>query len=154
MREKLVLVSVSQSYVGITPACAGKTVWLTLVLSLAWDHPRVCGKNRVEITTTNGTAGSPPRVREKQALPGFPNNQFGITPACAGKTVLVFVLSKSIQDHPRVCGKNSNSMRPSPSASGSPPRVREKPVEIFLMLPYFGITPACAGKTSRKRWYR
>ena len=30
---------------------------------------------------------------------------------------------------------------------GSPPRVRGKPSQIYLLLLYHGITPACAGKT-------
>ena len=153
MREKPFLNVSDGRNGGITPACAGKTRTVGCLSTLPKDHPRVCGKNHDSAEQKITQEGSPPRVREKPVTSLSKALGGRITPACAGKTVLVFVLSKSIQDHPRVCGKNSNSMRPSPSASGSPPRVREKPVEIFLMLPYFGITPACAGKTSSKRWY-
>ena len=30
--------------IGITPACAGKRVWLAAYITSARDHPRVCGE--------------------------------------------------------------------------------------------------------------
>ena len=52
---------------------------------------------------------------------------FGITPACAGKTVIDFVSDSQSKDHPRVCGKNLSNFASFFDVVGSPPRVREKP---------------------------
>ena len=46
VREKLTLPKSSSDWIGITPACAGKTISFYLPLLEHWDHPRVCGKNR------------------------------------------------------------------------------------------------------------
>ena len=93
--------------------------------------------------------------------------RFGITPACAGKTLRYILIRRSRGDHPRVCGENSP--RPFPvlrpgdhprvcgenyneyygniRTTGSPPRVRGKQTNFSPMKCYARITPACAGKT-------
>ncbi len=72
----------------ITPACAGKTsdVW-------HWpfpkqDHPRMCGKDPARPLGTTATWGSPPHVRERHVVFTLRRLTPGITPACAGKTVM------------------------------------------------------------------
>ena len=55
--------------------------------------------------------------------------------------------SRCQRDHPRVCGKNSLPMFAVTTVPGSPPRVREKPVDCSKTNPWTRITPACAGKT-------
>ena len=35
----------NHGYMGITPACAGKTCRVYLTTVDAWDHPRMCGKD-------------------------------------------------------------------------------------------------------------
>ena len=49
----------------ITPACAGKTVFLVQMMKHHQDHPRVCGKNVRYYRQILSVPGSPPRVREK-----------------------------------------------------------------------------------------
>ena len=115
------------------------------------DHPRVCGKNKVAVTTTDRSLGSPPRVREKLTIIDPLEAGAGITPACAGKTFLFgrrLVLSG---DHPRVCGKNKNFLTSSIKSVGSPPRVREKLANLSFCLFRPWITPACAGKTDMSK---
>ena len=73
----------------------------------------------------------------------------GITPACAGKTSSVKLSLNIIQDHPRVCGKNSFLTLGNAIGVGSPPRVREKLPETGEAGTKLGITPACAGKTQK-----
>ena len=72
----------------------------------------------------------------------------GITPACAGKrggrTVSFFL----IRDHPRVCGEKKVMPKQGRKQEGSPPRVRGKVARRGLAFSGFGITPACAGKSS------
>ena len=107
----------------------------------------MCGKNALEKRLVKCLKGSPPRVREKLTLYfpiPFPTR---ITPACAGKTHYIIDGRYLKQDHPRVCGKNSEYSSNSPLSGGSPPRVREKLVRSKSGNQGYGITPACAGKT-------
>ena len=132
---------------GITPACAGKTTPGNLSAPCAGDHPRVCGENAISRLRALAGSGSPPRVRGKHGGCVKMDDLRGITPACAGKTIPVPLISRRAQDHPRVCGENSFRRRRDLSAGGSPPRVRGKPGIDLFGVEDFGITPACAGKT-------
>ena len=106
VREKLRTWEQTCLKLRITPACAGKT-WVTRKVTLVdWDHPRVCGKNKIIRGIHSWIKGSPPRVREKRVIIHNAKAPTGITPACAGKT--------------RTAAKKIASL------VGSPPRVREK----------------------------
>ena len=52
-------------YLGITPACAGRTLKFFYYFFIHEDHPRVCGKNIYVLVSTIELVGSPPRVREE-----------------------------------------------------------------------------------------
>ena len=54
--------------IGITPACAGKTIPPQLQFPLVQDHPRVCGENLHFTHSKNPLRGSPPRVRGKRKI--------------------------------------------------------------------------------------
>ena len=94
------------NYEGITPACAGKTGFPSRTSTVSKDHPRVCGENSASGSTPCKITGSPPRVRGKLALGERLNTDLGITPACAGKTVILSNRECITKDHPRVCGEN------------------------------------------------
>ena len=70
---------------GITPACAGKRTQIKIAHGLHRDHPRVCGEKNNISFETGLKAGSPPRVRGKEAEAEQRAKDEGITPACAGK---------------------------------------------------------------------
>ena len=70
-----------------------------------------------------------------------------ITPARAGKTARRPRSRPQSADHPRACGENPGEKLLFHDFSGSPPRVRGKPVQSFGLLDDVGITPARAGKT-------
>ena len=126
VREKPLVISLRRYTVGITPACAGKTLERESS-RLSWeDHPRVCGKNLEYLLETLTLWGSPPRVREKPVSGFVVVSNVGITPACAGKTHYPSVECCQAEDHPRVCGKNASLERFWTTTWGSPPRVREK----------------------------
>ena len=127
MREKQNVDQLTYGNSGITPACAGKTGARTHSHESHQDHPRVCGKNYLQKLQMPRCLGSPPRVREKHLLPNKHLLQLGITPACAGKTLL--------------------KQKGSDAREGSPPRVREKQPSTSEAVTPTGITPACAGKT-------
>ena len=149
MREKLLFKKDNYFCSGITPACAGKTKKTLDAIADGGDHPRVCGKNRLTPKRSMIPWGSPPRVREKRNSEMVFKSYSGITPACAGKTATVKSSSKFSEDHPRVCGKNYAKIYDAVDGTGSPPRVREKLNQWVKAYQDFGITPACAGKTTR-----
>ena len=126
VREKRATRLSHSSFFRITPACAGKTKGVYHLPTDHRDHPRVCGKNFSLCYQHTGLVGSPPRVREKQFCIVQDLTSSGITPACAGKTVIVVRPHISVRDHPRVCGKNLILSALLLLGLGSPPRVREK----------------------------
>ena len=140
--------------IGITPACAGKTMVQVQLVALPRDHTRVCGKNVTIAALEISCVGSHPRVREKHRQTANLLVLFGITPACAGKTYYVWLGFWPIQDHTRVCGKNLAVNVLPLWVIGSHPRVREKQIPSAIRRPLVRITPACAGKTYHKLlWY-
>ena len=91
----------------ITPACAGKS-WLPLPPSAGGgDHPRVCGEKGSLSVRQHRGRGSPPRVRGKDCHGVRGVVVFGITPACAGKSLFECLEAGGAEDHPRVCGEKT-----------------------------------------------
>ena len=133
----------------ITPAHAGKTGSFRLLPRCSADHPRACGENFAVLVEGYVEVGSPPRMRGKLLSKRLKGTLLRITPAHAGKTKADRERSLAISDHPRACGENSRISHRTAFATGSPPRMRGKPV--FQCDPYIvrRITPAHAGKTSR-----
>ena len=113
--------------IGITPACAGKTLQSLSPSPYTQDHPRVCGENQGRGRRAVRRGGSPPRVRGKLFHEGGADHRRRITPACAGKTIDARLDEWCDEDHPRVCGENSTICRRCAHIIGSPPRVRGKP---------------------------
>ena len=129
----------------ITPACAGITYIESIAPDAGWDHPRVCGNYFFLRSTSRScrdhprvcgnyckafssaviTSGSPPRVRELLRIDFEETDFSGITPACAGITILTSFLKCLIRDHPRVCGNYVRDVPIFHKHTGSPPRVRE-----------------------------
>ena len=91
--------------------------------------------------------GSPPRVRGKVSGMDVYRPKDGITPACAGKSLLPWVATDPERDHPRVCGEKFRDENVDNAAVGSPPRVRGKVACKDGSAITFRITPACAGKS-------
>ena len=132
----------------ITPACAGKSRPPVCANCNTWDHPRVCGEKNCGSKLAFRTIGSPPRVRGKAEAFKALLVAAGITPACAGKRMVLAVLDRSIRDHPRVCGEKCRGRSCWCFRLGSPPRVRGKVQKVRHSRFFAGITPACAGKRS------
>ena len=131
----------------ITPACAGKSPnWFYSRLS-GRDHPRVCGEKWLWRSCFSAPCGSPPRVRGKDLGAGVDCCRSGITPACAGKRMIIVPVGETHRDHPRVCGEKLPRRQFSGRYEGSPPRVRGKVHPIHCPHGISRITPACAGKS-------
>ena len=106
------------------------------------------GKDLVFVKSSTLSLGSPPRAREGPSAFHFSMFGDGITPACAGRTLVEFSLRCRCRDHPRVRGKDSSLLSCISNRSGSPPRAREGHLSDILFLSVYRITPACAGRTA------
>ena len=125
VREPRAAISGGEFLAGITPACAGTTLQFSENCVKRWDHPRVCGNHRFNKSSANSCRGSPPRVREPLFRLSMPYLLMGITPACAGTTLLALFNLIVMRDHPRVCGNHATAATTTNVVEGSPPRVRE-----------------------------
>mgnify|MGYP006882881248 CR=1 FL=1 len=139
-----------QRQTGITPACAGKRAMDALPSFPAGDHPRVCGEKAPRHLALCCILGSPPRVRGKARHLVRGAVKRGITPACAGKREPPPAFRACGRDHPRVCGEKRAARRAAAGRAGSPPRVRGKVNDIRFRKTNSGITPACAGKSTKQ----
>ena len=137
--------------VGITPAYAGKSWGRARTSSRRRDHPRVCGEKYTCPLMSLSSGGSPPRMRGKGLGISMSDYSDGITPAYAGKRMLVGECPKPLWDHPRVCGEKSWTPALCAVCLGSPPRVRGKGPRRGPRPLACGITPACAGKRGQRK---
>ena len=154
MRGKALLEKLLFRLCRITPARAGKSLFVSWDFCFIWDHPRACGEKPPTCRNSCLSLGSPPRVRGKAAARPIMNPCSGITPARAGKRLQISVVSMAGRDHPRACGEKFPLWFARWSILGSPPRVRGKVAGEVLLHPEAGITPARAGKRNaqvRKR---
>ena len=131
----------------ITPAGAGKTSSSYRTTIHLQDHPRRCGENLLIFATASSRAGSPPQVRGKLSFTVEPRKQYRITPAGAGKTLIVMLSRPLVWDHPRRCGENQTKPVTIRMSIGSPPQVRGKLYNCRCAMGTRRITPAGAGKT-------
>ena len=132
---------------GITPAFAGRTYFFADSVYISQDHPRMCGKDYLLLNNLARNIGSPPHVREGLQETVEEVAETGITPACAGRTQTMKMPTRLFQDHPRMCGKDSEGRFKASAELGSPPHVREGPFLFLLLQRSSRITPACAGRT-------
>ena len=126
VRGKAASADVGFRNLGITPACAGKSVCTLDIAGFPEDHPRVCGEKTVRKEEARRNPGSPPRVRGKVHRFSLSCPAHGITPACAGKSNVPALVQVHDQDHPRVCGEKKKMNARKDKHMGSPPRVRGK----------------------------
>src|SRR5690606_34686635 len=90
-------------------------------------------------------AGSPPRARGARRRGRGQAGRRGITPACAGSTVMTLTDAALRTDHPRVRGEHGVMADVKPGKAGSPPRARGAQTTERQPRSTIGITPACAG---------
>ena len=175
MRGKEVFYCYFSCFFGITPAYAGKSSTCCRWKSGRRDHPRVCGEKLLFFLLHVVNQGSPPRMRGKvlnhsdplitrRITPAYAGKRCwrgfsaclggGITPAYAGKSVKRDEFARVERDHPRVCGEKYSTTFTCKCGLGSPPRMRGKAFTKSFEEHGFGITPAYAGKSSKKEHQR
>ena len=86
-------------------------------------------------------------MRGKAVLELLLIDNFGITPACAGKSDGYTAGRTDARDHPRVCGEKPALPPGVLAPPGSPPRMRGKDYVAHACKGRVGITPAYAGKS-------
>jgi len=109
---------------GITPAYAGRILFLSKPLIYKWDHPRIRGENPDPFPALCTVLGSPPHTRGESFLRSLSLLCFGITPAYAGRISGHFLSKILVRDHPRIRGENKIKSTATVKAAGSPPHTR------------------------------
>ena len=109
------------------------------------------GEKRICRVPATKMLGSPPHARGKGGAETERGRSGGITPACAGKRQNNPYTGRPIRDHPRMRGEKRRGRKCRDCDGGSPPHARGKVIACLVSLKAFGITPACAGKSTRSR---
>ena len=131
----------------ITPAHAGKR---SSVSSSVWqcrDHPRTRGEKFAIKSTNANELGSPPHTRGKATETISSISAPRITPAHAGKSLVVNFNFYNPQDHPRTRGEKELTLDENARSEGSPPHTRGKVARFVTVWTLTRITPAHAGKS-------
>jgi len=132
---------------GNTPACAGKSHRLPILIHRDRKYPRVRGEEHRGQHERELAWEIPPRARGRGVLqPGIKFDN-GNTPACAGKSDADDDFRAAAGKYPRVRGEEAASSCCSVACWEIPPRARgrEKDDRSSRFAP--GNTPACAGKS-------
>ena len=117
--------------VRITPAHVGKRRLPDVQKHKARDHPRTRGEKLSLQLLSAASLGSPPRMRGKDDLLAAPRLGGGITPAHAGKSLLVSRSRCGQRDHPRTRGEKDSQRAQELIGKGSPPHTRGKATGIY-----------------------
>ena len=148
MRGKGKLNVVGNHIARITPAYAGKSLYSKGGRVVFWDHPRLCGEKFGKTSKACSLVGSPPPMRGKGNAWDWFFTGTRITPAYAGKRLIMYIMCGRIRDHPRLCGEKHSTFVIRSRRLGSPPPMRGKVSAISWAYKSGGITPAYAGKRS------
>ena len=126
MRGKVPFIFPVVGVVRITPAYAGKSVFLLYPALIAEDHPRLCGEKQQIALEPADMTGSPPPMRGKVPRLSQRRRPLRITPAYAGKRHFYAKKYTKMRDHPRLCGEKQSRMHQKLLLRGSPPPMRGK----------------------------
>ena len=135
----------------ITPAWAGKRALQAGAEYPKGDHPRMGGEKYNSAEALANRQGSPPHGRGKGSIAFFCRFCLRITPAWAGKSALSGSGDRPDGDHPRMGGEKAHLEHDDEQQVGSPPHGRGKVVVVAAFGCCRRITPAWAGKSSRRR---
>ena len=133
---------------GITPAHAGTRRTRHAFTQNVRDHPRTRGDKNLHRCRCRCSAGSPPHTRGQAITLKANQRRERITPAHAGTSRSVWILTLPRKDHPRTRGDKPSQLSASSGASGSPPHTRGQANVAGAALSDEGITPAHAGTRS------
>ena len=106
------------------------------------------GEQSGRLSRLSASLGSPPLARGTvhSLIRAFALR--GITPACAGNSVIQGKAYQYPGDHPRLRGEQGEGQKESPPREGSPPLARGTVPAVSIVFLRQGITPACAGNSA------
>ena len=136
----------------IIPARAGFTHAGRAARWTGADHPRSRGVYLTSPDSHPCRAGSSPLARGLPPVPGHAGQRRRIIPARAGFTHVPACTSATVRDHPRSRGVYPRAAGSSAASTGSSPLARGLHTTVRYCFVTFGIIPARAGFTSRRRW--
>ena len=151
MRGKATAAFAGHECMGITPACAGKSIERGEYHGDDQDHPRVRGEKFHGLVKVGRGRGSPPRARGKGILRIFLLILLGITPACAGKSGVQAIRQRLHKDHPRMRGEKTVVPPSGRFVLGSPPHARGKVQASFILEMALGDHPRMRGEKAAKK---
>ena len=123
-RGRPLIIVTSSKRQGLTPACAGKTSITRPSQHVSWAHPRMRGEDRRLAFAQCAIWGSPPHARGRPGGESAHEGVVGLTPACAGKTVVGVPTAARLRAHPRMRGEDTAVMMTVNRKTGSPPHAR------------------------------
>ena len=126
-RGRRIIRESARSFLGNTPACAGKTSGESPQETPAQKHPRLRGEDYMEAQSLRPTLETPPLAR------GRPTTKE--SGSCARRK------------HPRLRGEDTHLRRDHRHDEETPPLARGRREGFRDTNRRFGNTPACAGKT-------
>ena len=136
---------------GSIPACAGEPEDGAMVSMIQSVYPRVCGGTGRDYAAGDQVTGLSPRVRGNLVARHRRGFEDGSIPACAGEPGVRGRMRDGARVYPRVCGGTALGGVVAEGAAGLSPRVRGNPLRPFLLQPWQGSIPACAGEPWHRR---
>jgi len=132
---------------GNTPACAGKSHRLPILIHRDRKYPRVRGEEHRGQHERELAWEIPPRARGRVMRMMISALLQGNTPACAGKRRPVAAAVWPAGKYPRVRGEEKRMIDQADSRLEIPPRARGRVSRSCFLSLLIGNTPACAGKS-------
>ena len=111
---------------GSPPPMRGKAEFKNAAAGMEEDHPRLCGEKGNSKGLRGARWGSPPPMRGKAYSWCAEDRSSRITPAYAGKSILLYLPVYDVEDHPRLCGEKFDERMNQRIFIGSPPPMRGK----------------------------
>ena len=133
----------------LIPAHAGKTSTSHGSAPRKRAHPRSRGENSDTYCGRGPGMGSSPLTRGKRQLVDQCQEESGLIPAHAGKTLYVNIEGYVWRAHPRSRGENTHGGSQFSTITGSSPLTRGKHEHARELGVLVGLIPAHAGKTTR-----
>ncbi len=132
------------------PHARGRALAAAFAVAAIRITPACAGKSRRQLRPRHGHRNHPRARGEEIASPPMPGCPDRITPACAGKSGNPRFIDEIERNHPRVRGEELYYSDRGRFAWELPPRARGRAAPLRGSQRVAGITPACAGKSTRR----
>ena len=110
-------------------------------------HPRACGEFCTDLAVSGARHGSSPRMRGIHLMIAHPPCTDRFIPAHAGNSSTPATTARTATVHPRACGEFMAIIRGRGRPSGSSPRMRGIPFQVYRRLRIYRFIPAHAGNS-------